>query len=296
MLGSIIALSCAVAWSLAVILLKVSGSRIHPVALNLGKNLIGLILLLATSFVVEGGLHWPFSVQDSAILLLSGFLGIGVADCLVLESMRFLNASHIAVLECLFAPFVIVLSVLWLGDRPTPMMLIGGVCILASLIFLKPRKNSEEVAHANQELRRGSILMAGGLFLVALGIVMIKPLFDRVPLFSLVTIRMIAGCIGSGLIFGVLKGKREKLQAFLKSDRPVLLYSACFMSAYLSIILWIAGYKYLEATVAALLNQTSTLFTTLFAVLFLKERMTEEKYIAVGLAVLGVFLITWAQS
>lgn len=292
MLGSIIALSCAISWSLAVILLKLSGSRIHPIALNLGKNLVGFVLLLATSILIDGQLVWPLSWEDSAILLASGFLGIGVADCLVLESMRYLNASHIAVLECLFAPFVIALSILWLGDRPTPLMLVGGACILGSLAFLKPRS---DIAYDRRELRRGSLLMAGGLFLVALGIVMIKPLFDRVPLFSLVTIRMIAGCIGSALIFATLRGKREKIRDFLTTDSRFLLFSACFMSAYLSIILWIAGYKYLEATVAALLNQTSTLFTTLFAVLFLKEKMSGEKYVAVALAVLGVFLITWAQ-
>jgi drug/metabolite transporter (DMT)-like permease len=300
MLGNTVALACAVAWSLSVILLKISGARIHPIALNMGKNIFGLILLVLTCFVMEGGVQWPSNWQDTLILLASGLLGIGIADCLVLTSMRYLNASQIAILECLFSPFVIVLSVVCLGDRPTPLMLLGGTFIMGSLYFLKPSKQSADVPQTEsaqqsaRDLRRGSLLMAGGLFLVALGIVMITPLFDRVPLFSLVAIRMIAGAVGSTLIFATLKGKRRMIREFFQTEHQLQLYAACFMSAYLSIILWIAGYKYLEATVAALLNQTSTFFTTLFAVIFLKESMTREKYLAVALAVVGVVMITFA--
>jgi drug/metabolite transporter (DMT)-like permease len=293
MLGNLLAIACAVVWSLSIILLKKSGARIHPLALNLGKNVIGLVLLLLTAFIMEGGVQIP-PPRETAILLLSGFLGIGVADGFVLRAMQHLHASHVGIIECLFAPFVIILSVLFLGEKPTLSMLIGGALIVASMLFVNPPPSTD----ANQApvgKGRGILLMSFGLFLIALGIILIKPLFDSTTLISMVTIRMVAGVVGSALIFGAIGERRARFREFFTAPHKLALISACFFSAYLSIILWVAGYKYLQASVAALLNQTSTIFTLIFAILFLQEKLTRSKVIAICLAMSGAALITLAS-
>ncbi len=293
MIGNILAISCAMVWSLSVILMKMSGARIHPLVLNLGKNIIGLVMLVLTALIVEGGVHLP-SPRDTGLLLLSGLLGIGIADGMILKAMQYLHASHVAILECLFAPFVISLSMLLLDERPKPILLIGGAFILASLVFVSPHdKTSDSVKP--EERRKGILLMAAGLFLVALGIIIVKPLFHSVPLFSLVTIRMFAGVVGSALIFLRIGDRRARFKEFLTTPHKGILLWGCILSAYVSIILWIAGYKYLQASVAALLNQTSTIFTVLFAMVFLKERLNWPKIIAIALAMGGVAIITLAS-
>lgn len=292
MLGNLLALLCAISWSLSIILLKISGARVHPLALNLVKNAVGLLLLYGTAVAVEGQLHWPSDPKDTAWLLLSGFLGIGLADGLVLRAMQFLHASQIAILECLFAPFVILLSVLLLGERPTPVMWVGGALIVAALFCISsPNEEENEDNQALPGRGLGIFLMCVGLLLIAYGIIVVKPVFDRVPLFSLVTIRMMAGVFGSALVMGFVKHPAQKLRAVGALPQKGLLFAACFFSSYISIVLWVAGYKYLQATVAALLNQTSTIFTMLFAVLFLGEVMTRLKVLALGLALAGVILL-----
>jgi len=293
MLGNLLAISCAMVWSLSIILMKKSGARIHPLALNLGKNVIGLVLLLVTAFIVDGGLQIP-PARETAILLLSGFLGIGVADGFVLRAMQHLHASHVGILECLFAPFVIILSVLFLGEKPTAVMFIGGGLIVASLLFVKPQSGpGDEKEPVGKS--RGILLMTLGLFLIALGIILIKPLFDSTSLISLVTIRMVAGVVGSGVIFLAIDDRRARFHEFLTAPHKGILLWGCILSAYLSIILWVAGYKYLQASVAALLNQTSTIFTLIFAILFLQEKLTRSKVIAICLAMSGAALITLAS-
>lgn len=291
MLGNTLALLCALSWSLSIILLKISGARIHPLALNLGKNLLGLVLLLLTVWALEGGLVWPADPSDTAWLLLSGFIGIGLADGLVLKAMRYLPAGHVAILECFFAPFVIILSLLLLDETLSLNTLIGGSLILASLFCLAPGGGPR----AAGELR-GIVLMMLGLFMIAYGIVAIKPLMNRVPLFSLVAIRMMAGVFGSALVFAGVKDKRREISDAWRDAHKPTLFAACFFSAYVSIILWVAGYKYLEASAAALLNQTSTIFTVLLAVVFLNERLDRRKILATGLAMAGVALITLAAQ
>ncbi|HYX35220.1 MAG TPA: DMT family transporter [Oligoflexus sp.] len=293
MLGNLLAISCAMVWSLSIILMKKSGARIHPLALNLGKNVIGLVLLLLTAWIVDGGVQVP-PARETSLLLLSGFLGIGVADGLVLRAMQHLHASHVGILECLFAPFVIILSVLFLGEKPTLTMFVGGAFIVASLLFVKPTPSSDDPKDPPGK-SRGVLLMAMGLFLIALGIILVKPLFDSTSLISLVTIRMTAGVVGSALIFAMVGDRRARFREFFTAPHKAILLSGCVLSAYLSIILWVAGYKYLQASVAALLNQTSTIFTLIFAIIFLQEKLTRSKVIAICLAMSGAALITLAS-
>lgn len=69
------------------------------------------------------------------------------------------------------------------------------------------------------------------------------------------------------------------------------IFAGAFFGSYLSLISWLAGFKYSQAGVAALLNQTSSVFIVLLAWLFLKEPMTRIKLIAVAMAFAGVALV-----
>jgi drug/metabolite transporter (DMT)-like permease len=60
---------------------------------------------------------------------------------------------------------------------------------------------------------------------------------------------------------------------------------------YLAMLLWIGGFKYNSASVASILNQTATLFTVVLAVVFLGEKLTGRKLVAVALGFVGSVLV-----
>jgi drug/metabolite transporter (DMT)-like permease len=51
--------------------------------------------------------------------------------------------------------------------------------------------------------------------------------------------------------------------------------------------------KYTQASQASALNQTSNVFVFIFAWIFLKEKMTVQRVIGIGLAFIGVYLVTF---
>jgi len=51
-----------------------------------------------------------------------------------------------------------------------------------------------------------------------------------------------------------------------------------FFGSYLSLLCWLAGFKYAQAGIAALLNQTSTVLIVLLAAIVLKQPLTKVKY------------------
>ncbi|MBU1707543.1 DMT family transporter, partial [bacterium] len=68
--------------------------------------------------------------------------------------------------------------------------------------------------------------------------------------------------------------------------------SGSFMGAYLSMILWLGGMKYAQASIAAVLNQTSNIFLFIFAALLLKEPINLQRIVAILLGVAGAVLVT----
>lgn len=288
-MGELIALGCALIWSLAVICFKIVGEDAHPIILNFCKNWLGAILLVPTVLLIDGPMQVMPNYGSLALLIVSGFIGIGVADYFVLRGLAKINASRFAIVECAYSPAVILLSVLFLGESFGIYRFFGASLVLLAIVLvsIKPDPASGPLS------KEGFLYCIAGIFSMAVGIVMIKPIFDEIPLFWIIQIRLAAGAVGSTFLLATVTNRREKLKAILLVERKVIFFLACFLSTYVSMILWVAGYKYNDATVAAVLNQTATIFTVLLAAMFLKERLNIRSVIATALAVVGVLIMSY---
>lgn len=289
-IGYVLAVGCAIAWSAGIILFKNSAGSIHPGLLNLTKNIIGFLCMIPTVLLIEGTLAHHFTSEEWIILFGSGCLGIGFADALVLKSLQVLGPSRLAVLECLYSPFVIVMSLLFLGEKLNLRQSLGIVMVLGALLLVLVQKSQDRLE--SSRMLRGVALGAFGLFLMAIGIVWAKPLLEVSPLFSVITIRLFAGVLGSIASFMVLGTMGGRLRDLWEAPKKGQIFLASFLSTYISMMMWVGGFKYVEASIASVLNQTTTIFTVLFAVIFLKEKLTFRKMAGAILAFCGVGLIT----
>jgi drug/metabolite transporter (DMT)-like permease len=61
-------------------------------------------------------------------------------------------------------------------------------------------------------------------------------------------------------------------------------------------ICWIGGMKHVEVSVATTLNQLSTIFIFVLAIVFLKEPLTWRRTLAIGLAFCGGLLVALRQA
>ena len=84
------------------------------------------------------------------------------------------------------------------------------------------------------------------------------------------------------------KTKNCKIQ---KKDWPVLL-AITLSGAVIAPILFFIGLKQTTASDTAILSNAETIFTVLFALIFFKERLRPFGYLAVGLVLMGVVIIT----
>lgn len=290
-LGAVVAVICAFTWSVSVILFKKCGDDLHPLLLNLLKNSLAFVLMIPTIYFAEASFAPSVTTQDLVVLLLSGLLGIGIADAMMLKALNMIGASRIAIVECAYSPCVIILSMLFLGEALTLPRVMGAALVAVAILCVNVTRSG---AIPNPKLVRGTLLGIAAMVCMATGIVLVKPIFDRVPLFWIIGVRLGAGMLGSAVIFQVLCDRKREFAMLKAAPRKGLVFIACFISTYVSMILWVSGYKFNDAMITAVLNQTSTFFTVILATVFLHERFTPLKALGTALAFGGVMIMTFA--
>ncbi|HOT02292.1 MAG TPA: DMT family transporter, partial [Acidobacteriota bacterium] len=130
------------------------------------------------------------------------------------------------------------------------------------------------------------------MFTLALGIVIAKPVLEHTPVIWATTVRQI-GCLAALLPIALVSPKRREHLAVIRPNRDWrFMLPGAILGSYLSLIFWIAGMKYVEVGVAAILNQSSTIYVLILAAMFLREPFTRRKAIASLVALTGILLVT----
>ncbi len=287
-LGEILAAASGLAWAVAVILFRISGRTIHPVGLNLAKTVLALAVMVPTLLVLGEPLAPAVPFETTGMLLLSGILGIAVSDTLFFYALNRLGASLTAIVDCFYSPFVIAMSFVLLGERLTPVQLVGAALVLSAVLTLSKEGKLEKIGR--KDLALGILFGVLAMFFVAFGIVMVKPVLGSVSVYWSTFVRLAGGSLALAVLVPFLRNRRAILAPLLELRNWKALLPASFFGSYLSLILWMGGMKYAQASVAAVLNQLNTIFIVIIAAIFLKERLTGWKILAVILAFAGAYL------
>lgn len=284
-LGETLAILSALAWSAGVIIYKRLGETLAPTRLNLMKNLLVLGLLLPT-LAVMGTPPPQLSAAELAITLFSGLLGIAVADSLYLTALNQLGAARMGILGNFYSPFVILLSFLLLGERLGPLQLVGFALVSSGVLVVGMPSVQEPAERRAQRL--GLLLGVSSIALMAVAIVLVKRILEAQPLIWMVALRLAGGIGGLLLLFAWRRESPLPARAERAQIRwPIVLLGA-FVGQYLSMVFWLGGYKYAPASVAAILNETTSIFIVVLAALFLHEPLNRRKLLGVALTLSGV--------
>ncbi len=287
--GEIFALASAVTWALAVILFKKSGETVHPIALNILKNLLAAALIFPTMWIVGETFFRDVPHRDYLIVFVSGALGIGIADTLFFMSLNRLGAGLSAIVSCLYSPLIIILSIIWLDESLKFLQIIGVIMIISAVLTAVSRKGAGSISRKN--LVSGIILGITAVASTAIGIVMVKPLLDGSPLLWVTELRLIAGILILIPIILLHPRRREITTSAYQAKGWKYTLSGAFVGTYLALILWLAGMKYAPVSIASALNQTGNIFIFTFAALILKERVNLRKTIAIIAGVVGAIIV-----
>ena len=291
MLGAAFALSSALFWSVAVILFKKSGEVFSPIALNIYKSLVALALISLTMLLLGIPFIPDAPAGDWVLLAVSGFLGITLADIFFFMALNRLGAGLVAVVECFYLPSVLVFSLILLNEQMSPGGYLGSALVLSAILVgsWQTGRTTSRVS-ANPSAWTGFAAGILSMVFMGLGIVMIKGVLVYANVFWATQVRVVAGCI-TLFAMAAIHPSRSRIIRELKFSRAwFTALPASISGNFIALVCWVAGMKYTTASQAATLNQMSTIFIFILAAVWLKERITLQKSVAICLAVTGAYL------
>jgi len=291
-IGEFFALMAPLCWSIAVILFRKTGEIVSPIALNLFKNTLAINLFVLTAVFFGEGVFRDVPTRDYLLLIISGVLGIGVADSLFFAALNRIGAGLWAIVNTGYSPSIIMLSIIFLGERLTIVQSLGVLLIVSAvltIVWMKEAKGGIE----KKKLISGIILGLSALFAQAISVVMIKPLLDNSPLFWANSWRLLGGLLSMVFVVAFFKRERMSLSGLKNIKIYKVMVPAAIIGTYVSLGFWLAGMKYTQASTASALNQSSSLFTFILAAILLKEPVTKKRVMGLAIGVVGVILVTF---
>jgi drug/metabolite transporter (DMT)-like permease len=290
LLGKIMALLCAVVWAGAVILFKLAGDRIRPLALNLYKTvltvavLLPLLALAGIPLIPAGmpGRHW-------LAIAASGILGIAVSDTLFFACLNRLGAGMTAIVDALYAPFVMTATWLVLLQKPSLAQVGGALLVIAAVLTVAYRKSGAPLP--TRRVMVGILFGAAAMAIMAVSIVLMQPVLSGASVFWVTALRMLSALAVLLAMFALQKDRRQQLEPLWRKGSRHYAFWGALLGNLISMTLWVGAFKFTSVNSAAVLNQTNTVFVVVLASVFLKEAFSRRRLLATVLAVAGSLLV-----
>ena len=290
LMGKIMALLCAVVWAGAVILFKLAGDKIRPLALNLYKTMLTVAILLPLLLIAKiplipaavPGKHW-------LAIMVSGILGIAISDTLFFSCLNRLGASMTAVIDCLYAPFVMAATWLVLLQKPRLEQIGGAILVIAAVLTIAYRKSGSPLP--TKRIVSGIFFGAAAMAVMAVSIVLMQPALSGASVFWVTVLRMLAALAVLLVMFAWQKKRRQLLAPLWQKGSRHYAFWGALLGNLVSMTLWVGAFKFTSVNSAAVLNQTNTVFVVILATVFLKEAFSRRRLLATILAVAGSLLV-----
>jgi drug/metabolite transporter (DMT)-like permease len=289
-MGEFYALLTALMWASAVIYLKWSGETIPPFALNVFRVAVSTAALLFSIVAMKQEVLREAPLKDYLTLFASGVIAIAISDTLFLMALNRVGAGIMAIVDCLYAPFVVLFAFLLLGEELGRWQSAGMVLVIAGALIAA--RHQPPAGITAKQILIGSLCGFLSMATVALGIVIAKPVLNRSPVLWATTMRQIGALIVMVPVALALPSRRKIFSLFRPARNWKYTVPGTFLGSYFALIFWVAGMKYTSAGPAAILNQTSSIYILILASIFLKEPFTMRKVIASVLAIAGIVMVT----
>jgi len=294
MIGTICALTAALAWAGSSTIIKSITTKIDALSLSALRLCIASILLLAVislSGRITEFINTP--LMPLVYVITSGIIGLAVGDTVFIKSLSYLDVSRaFPIAQCAYPVFTMFLAVSLLGESFTWVTGLGAFLVLLGIYLITSTWKASGINSAPRRISGKGIvlaLIAGIGWAVAtvtlkLGVMEMDPLVAGAIRISSAAIVLLS--------FALSQRKRGALQ-LRKYGSPslALALTSGLISPGMGMVFFITAIQLLGAGKTAVLSATSPLFLLPFSVFILKERLTRLTLIGIFTGVTGICLV-----
>ncbi|MBR4417510.1 MAG: DMT family transporter [Victivallales bacterium] len=248
-------------------------------------SIVGLIW-----FAFTIGLPYKEGTTLQATLLwgfISGFFSL-VGNILLIESLGYQSAGVSSTIYRLNMVLVVIGAFLFLGEPLTPTIVAGVVCAFVAVMAFIPKRTAETAAQDAAKAKLGFTLAVLACVLRACMGLSYKYAFSHQADVNGVTALNAFCWLAGGVLYSLIR--EHKLSLPTKHDWLIGLTSGIFVSGIVFFMAWMNACG--NASVVNPIAQMSFLGTFLLSAIFLKEKMTKQKMIAVLFGIVAIIFLT----
>ncbi len=264
-----------------------AGKLVDPVTLSLLRFLIGGALLFIVGIVIHRSRFFAMKLADYLLLAMLGLLGIVGMSVFLFWGQQSTSATNGSLIMQLSPIFILGLG-LFIGERLTPGKIIGCVLALSGTLVVVGVISLQGIALDSGRLI-GDLLVMVAALCWAMYTVIGKPVVERVGSYRATTWAMLLGTLELLLLRQVLP------MPHIWPEGGASWLAIVYVGVFPTAVAFFAWYEAMQKIPLALLNvmqYLTPLFTILLAWPLLGERFTWEKWIGVGIVLLGIVIVS----
>jgi drug/metabolite transporter (DMT)-like permease len=269
-------------WVGNTIVSKLAAGAIAPGTIAFERWFIAFVIL--TPMVARDG--WRHRKTVAAYLpklVVLGLLGMAACQGLGYYAAGFTSATNMAIILSLVPLLTLVLSALFLGDRPSGLTMFGGLLSLSGILVVLGQGDPGRLL--SQGVGRGDAMMLVAVLAYAgYGILLRR---WAIPLATWTSIYVQIGAAVVLLLPGYLLSSPS---AFSLPNAAMVLYAA-IPGSILAPFVWMSAVKHLGAARTAIFMNLIPILTALVAAVFLGEALHIYHLVGGGMTIAGIILV-----
>ena len=297
MMGELAALGAALNWTFSAVLYKEALLKTKPISANIARLTCTSAILLGflTAF---GKTEILRNLPLYAVFLacISGIIGLGFGDTLYMYSLKLIGVARAVPITCIYPLFNLSFAIFFLKEAVTLPIVFGATIIVLGIVLLSSKEKEESTLETQKgNLVKGvaSALAAALMWSVSITLmdmaVTLPETSDLDNALAINTIRTMAIAV----LLLITSPITDRNFGFLKMQRRTLVMLISGGIIALGLGWFFLAYSFIHAPEARAvpISSTTPLFSTLFAILFLHERVTLKSAVGAVMVVAGIFLI-----
>lgn len=291
-LGEIAALTTAFCWTVSSSAFEVAGKKVGSLSVNLIRLIFAFIFISVYNFFARG-MFLPFDASSSTWfwLLFSGLIGFVLGDLFLFQAFVEVGSRISQLIMSIVPPITAILGFFLLGERITPMALLGMAITLSGIalvILMKgPGEKKVKLSHSIKGLTfafLGACGQASGLVLSKFGMGSYDP-------FAATQIRIIAGIFGFIIVITFLKGW-GKFHSALKNRQAVKWVSlGSVFGPFLGVAFSLLAVQLAPTGVVSTLTSLTPILLIPVSIFGFKEKVRPQEILGALISLIGVSLL-----
>jgi drug/metabolite transporter (DMT)-like permease len=273
-------------WSSSYVLIKIGLLEIPPflfaaVRYTFAFAILGM-LYLSLGSTGKTDPRIKTYTNGKLLLLAAGICGYTLAQGLQFVGLFYLPAVTTSFLLNFTPVFVLVLGILFLGERASKLQLLGlALALVGAYAFF-----SEKLAGAGQQFGVAVVIVSGFSWAIYLVIIRRIQRVDSFGSLRLTTVTMGIGTAGLVLLAAIFDGPRP-----ISFDGLMIILWLSVVNTALAFLLWNHALRSIHACELSVIQNSMMVQIALLAWIFLDELLTYVMVVGIVLVIVGILMV-----